>query len=100
MALSLDLLRTFLAVHRERSLTRAAQRLSLSQPAVTMQLRALEEGLGRPLFTRMPRGVSPTAAGDLLARRITEPLDQLSGLLDAGLDQPPSLAGVVHLGGP
>jgi DNA-binding transcriptional LysR family regulator len=100
MAFSLDLLRTFLAVHREGSLTRAAQRLSLSQPAVTTQLRTLEEAFGRPLFTRLPRGVSPTAAGDLLARRIAEPLDQLSGLLDAGLDQTPSLAGVVHLGGP
>jgi DNA-binding transcriptional LysR family regulator len=72
----------------------------LSQPAVTTQLRTLEEALGRPLFTRLPRGVSPTAAGDLLARRIAEPLDQLSGLLDADLDRPPSLAGVVHLGGP
>ncbi|BCJ47274.1 LysR family transcriptional regulator [Actinoplanes ianthinogenes] len=100
MAPSLDLLRTFLAVHREGSLTRAAQRLSLSQPAVTAQLRTLEEQLGRPLFTRLPRGVVPTAAGELLARRIAEPLDQLSGLLDAGLDQPASLAGVVHLGGP
>jgi DNA-binding transcriptional LysR family regulator len=87
-------------VHREGSLTRAAQRLSLSQPAVTTQLRTLEEAFGRPLFTRLPRGVSPTAAGDLLARRIAEPLDQLSGLLDADLDQTPSLAGVVHLGGP
>lgn len=100
MAPSLDLLRTFLAVHREGSLTRAAQRLSLSQPAVTAQLRALEEALGRPLFTRLPRGVAPTAAAELLARRIAEPLDQLSGLLDAGLDRPASLAGVVHLGGP
>jgi DNA-binding transcriptional LysR family regulator len=100
MALSLDLLRTFLAVHREGSLTRAARRLSLSQPAVTAQLRTLEEAVGRPLFTRQPRGVTPTAAADLLARRVAEPLDQLSGLVEAGLDQPSSLAGVVHLGGP
>jgi DNA-binding transcriptional LysR family regulator len=62
MAPSLDLLRTFLAVYREGSLTRAAQRLSLSQPAVTGQLKTLEAELGRPLFTRLPRGVEPTPA--------------------------------------
>jgi DNA-binding transcriptional LysR family regulator len=100
MALSLDLLRTFLAVYREGSLTQAAQRLSLSQPAVTAQLRAMEEALGRPLFVRLPRGVAPTPAADLLARRVAGPLDQLGEVVAAGLSPSAPLAGVVHLGGP
>lgn len=101
MPLSLDLLRTFLAVYREGSLTRAARRLSLSQPAVTAHVRTLEAELGRPLFIRLPRGVAPTAAADLLARRIADPLDQLSALTATPLDgMPVPLAGVVQLGGP
>src|SRR3954447_8008825 len=100
MPFSLDLLRTFLAVHREGSLTRAAQRLSLSQPAVTTHLRTLEDALGRQLFIRLPRGVPPPAAGHLLPRRTAEPPAQLGAVLAPGLDEPPSLAVVVHLGGP
>ena len=97
---SLDLLRTFLAVHRAGSITAAAHRLGLSQPTVTAQMRQLETTLGRPLFTRLPRGVAPTPAADLLARRIGDPLDRLAGLLVDELDEPAGLAAVVHLGGP
>ena len=109
MALSLDLLRTFLAVYREGSLTRAAHRLSLAQPTVTVQIRALEAAVGRPLFDRAPRGVTPTAAADLLARRIADPLDELAGLgglgegfggLGEGTEALFPLAGIVQLGGP
>jgi DNA-binding transcriptional LysR family regulator len=101
MTPSLDLLRTFLAIYREGSLTRAARQLSLSQPAVTAQLRALEEALGRPLFDRMPRGVKPTAMAELLARRVADPLDELGAVLTGDPDATPAaLAGVVHIGGP
>ena len=101
MAPSLDLLRTFLAVYRDGSLTRAARDLSLSQPTVTAQLKALEAELGRPLFTRLPRGVEPTAAADLLARRVAEPLDRLDALTAGGLVEPAdTFARTVHLGGP
>jgi DNA-binding transcriptional LysR family regulator len=101
MAPSLDLLRTFLAVYRDGSLTRAAQRLSLSQPAVTAQLKALEAELGRPLFTRLPRGVEPTPAAELLASRVADPLDQLAALTTGGLVEPADpFANPVHLGGP
>jgi DNA-binding transcriptional LysR family regulator len=82
MAISLDLLRTFLAVHREGSVTGAARRLALSQPTVTAQLQALEATLGRPLFVRQPRGVAPTPAADLLARPVARPLDHLAGVAE------------------
>ena len=67
------LLRHFLAVVNERSISAAAQRLAISQPALTKSIRKLETYLGAPLFERLPRGVSLTAFGETLlphARRI------------------------------
>ncbi|MBM0256847.1 LysR family transcriptional regulator [Micromonospora sp. 4G55] len=81
MKVSLDLLRSFLAVHRSGSITAAAELLGLAQPTVTAQIRALEEAVGRPLFDRVPRGVLPTPAGDELARRVADPLDRLDAVL-------------------
>jgi len=66
-------LRAFEAAVRHGSLTRAAAELGLSQPAVSMQVQALEEELGLRLLDRLPRRVVPTAAGELLfdyARRL------------------------------
>ncbi|SBT48736.1 LysR family transcriptional regulator [Micromonospora auratinigra] len=98
MKVSLDLLRSFLAVHRSGSVTGAAELLGLAQPTVTAQLRALEEAVGRPLFDRLPRGVTPTAAGDELARRVADPLDRLAAVLadDTATPYPRT----VFLGGP
>jgi len=98
VAISLDLLRSFLAIHRAGSITRGAEQLGLSQPTVTAQLKALEAAIGRPLFERQARGVLATAAGDELARRIAEPIDALRGLVVDELDEP--VAATVHLGGP
>ncbi|MEU4427970.1 LysR family transcriptional regulator, partial [Actinoplanes sp. NPDC024001] len=78
--LSLDLLHTFLAVHRAGTLTRAAELLGLSQPTVTAQLRTLESRIGQPLFVRGARGVTPTPAADDLARRLDGPLDALAAV--------------------
>ncbi|MGC4890216.1 LysR family transcriptional regulator [Micromonospora sp. DT227] len=98
MKVSLDLLRSFLAVHRAGSVTGAAELLGVAQPTVTAQLRALEEAVGRPLFDRLPRGVTPTAAGDELARRVAEPLDRLAAVL---IEEPDAAyARTVFLGGP
>ncbi|MFD5920960.1 LysR family transcriptional regulator [Kitasatospora sp. NPDC058201] len=95
----LNLLRTFLAVHRSGSFTAAARLVGLSQPTVTSQIRALERQTGRELFERQPRGVTPTPAADELAARIADPLDALAAVTGAGTG-PPSAAEPVHLGGP
>ncbi|GAA0920238.1 LysR family transcriptional regulator [Nonomuraea longicatena] len=101
MSLSFDLLRTFLAVYRTGSATRAAESLGLSQPTVTAQIRALEQALERPLFDRLPRGMAPTPAADQLARRIAGPLDSLEELVLGDLSGPAEAFGrAVHLGGP
>ncbi|MGB3376469.1 MAG: LysR family transcriptional regulator [Microbacterium sp.] len=73
----IDLLRTFLAVHRVGSITAAAGELGLSQPAVSDRIARLESHLGEPLIIRTSRGTTPTPAGDRLAVRIAEPLDRL-----------------------
>lgn len=100
VAVSLDLLRTFLAVYRAGTLTKAAAALGLSQPTVTTQLRSLEAALGEPLFLRQPRGVLPTPGADDLARRLEGPLDALAGIA-TGLGSAPGLAGrTLRLGGP
>ena len=61
-------LRTFSVVAAEGNITRAARRLSTSQPAVSKQLSELEDALGTALFHRLPRGVRLTEAGQILLR--------------------------------
>jgi DNA-binding transcriptional LysR family regulator len=61
-----DDLVAFLAVARERSFTRAAAQLGVSQSALSHTIRGLEERLGLPLLTRTTRSVAPTEAGERL----------------------------------
>ncbi|MFE0651584.1 LysR family transcriptional regulator [Streptomyces sp. NPDC059534] len=97
--MDLALLRTFVAVHRAGSFTRAAALLGLSQPAVTSQIRTLERQLGRPLFLRQARGVTPTTVGDELAHRAAPHLDALVEIAEAGLDEESGLR-TLHVAGP
>lgn len=67
MTLDPALLPTFLAVTDSGRISAAAKQLGLSQPAVTAQVRRLEDAMGASLFVRSVRGVVPTAAGEQLA---------------------------------
>src|SRR5690554_2638376 len=76
--------RAFCQVARLGSVTRAAEALFLSQPAVTLQVQALERELGTPLFERIGRRFSLTREGQLLydlARPLVEGLDGLEAEL-------------------
>ena len=97
--MDLALLRTFVTVHRAGSFTRAAALLGLSQPAVTSQIRTLERQLGRPLFLRQARGVTPTTIGDELAHKAAPHLDALVEIAERGLDDDSSVR-TLHLAGP
>ena len=77
---------TFRAVALAGRISEAARRLNLSQPAVTAQMRQLEEAAGRPLFTRHPHGVRLTSAGAALlevANRVHRLLEEAGARLAA-----------------
>src|SRR6202140_85961 len=73
----------FLAVARERSFTRAAARLGVSQSALSHTIRGLEERLGLRLLTRTTRSVSPTEAGERLLRNVGPRFEEIEAELAA-----------------
>ena len=96
--LSSELLRTFLAVAESGSITDGAARIFRSQSAASLQIRKLEETLGKPVFERHGRGVVLTELGERLlpvARDITRKLD--ATLCDLTADD---LEGKLRLGIP
>jgi len=79
-------LRVFRAVAEHLSFRKAAEHLLLTQPAVTLQIKALEDSLGVRLFDRSGRGISLTSQGALLlsyAKQIAELADRVERELDA-----------------
>jgi DNA-binding transcriptional LysR family regulator len=85
-------LRILLAVAEEKSFSAAAQRLGLTQSAVSQQMAALERETGVTLLTRTPQGVSLTEAGGMLAERSYRLLAEITSveaeLLTAGDSRP------------
>lgn len=73
-------LRSFLAIAREQNLTRAAERLNLSQSAISSQLKGLEEELGICLFERNARGMSLSESGQTLLSYAKDVLSACSSL--------------------
>lgn len=98
--MSVALLRSFLEVWRQRSISRAAVELGLTQPSVSQQIASLEAIFERKLFIRHPRGVEPTPLAEELALRIGDSLDQLENLFAETRARSSRLAGTIHLGGP
>lgn len=96
--LTLKQLRYFLALAREGHVGRAAELSAISQPALSMQIKELEENLGVPLFERTGRRLALTALGQDFAERVAEVLravDELGEFARASAD---ALSGPIRIG--
>ena len=96
--MELRVLRYFLAVAREQSITAAAETLHITQPTLSKQLRELEEELGKKLFTRGNRKITLTEEGMFLRKRaqeIVELADKTEADFAAGVG---SISGDIFIG--
>jgi DNA-binding transcriptional LysR family regulator len=94
---SLDDLLAFLAVGRERSFTKAAARLRMSQSSLSHTIRELEARLGVRLLTRTTRSVAPTEAGERLLRSIGPRFDEIDAEVSAVRELREKPAGTVRI---
>ena len=91
-------LKTFITVAEEGHLTRAAQRLNTSQPAISAHIKNLEEELGLMLFTRTPKGMRLTEEGTVLRDRAVEALSMIDNLRDQAGVLKEEVSGILRLG--
>jgi DNA-binding transcriptional LysR family regulator len=96
--LEIKQLRTFLAVAACGSVTRAAEKLHIVQPALSRQIQMLEDDLGTPLFQRMGHGMQLTEAGHLLVVRAKKALQELELAKQEISASPESISGTVVVG--
>jgi DNA-binding transcriptional LysR family regulator len=94
---NLDDLLAFVAVARERSFTKGAAKLGVSQSALSHTIRALETRLGVRLLTRTTRSVSPTEAGERLLQTVGPRLEEIDAELGALSDYREKPAGTIRL---
>src|SRR3954447_1898838 len=94
---NLNNLVAFLAVARERSFTRAAAQLGVSQSALSQTLRELEGRLGLRLLTRTTRSVAPTEAGERLFRAAAPRLEEIDAELTALSELREKPAGTIRI---
>jgi DNA-binding transcriptional LysR family regulator len=87
----------FLAVARERSFTRAAAKLGMTQSALSHIIRGLESRLGVRLLTRTTRSVSPTEAGERLLQNVAPRLEEIEAEITAISDLGDKPAGTVRI---
>lgn len=89
--MSFDQLHAFMTVAEEANLTRAAERMHISQPPLTRKIRGLEDELGTPLFLRGPNGMQLLPAGERLlvhARVILEAVEAAVSAVTSSTSDP------------
>jgi DNA-binding transcriptional LysR family regulator len=91
-------LRYFVAVAEELHFTRAAERLGIQQPPLSLQIRQLEQEIGTPLFRRLKRGVELTQTGVVLLDDARRLLDQVERTRTSVQGHARGEAGRIHLG--
>lgn len=96
--MEIRVLRYFLEIAREKSITRAAVRLHISQPTLSKQLKDLEEELGQKLFVRTNYSIKLTDAGMLLRKRAEDILDMADKTLEEFRSITDETGGDIHIG--
>ena len=96
----LNLLLVLQVLLEERNITRAAERLGVSQPALNKTLQKLRESFGDELFTRTDEGLVPTPKAAQLARGLPEALEQLDAVLQPDEFDPDTYDGAFRLAMP
>src|SRR5687767_600501 len=94
---NLDDLSAFVAVARERSFTKAAAKLGISQSALSHTMRQLEERLGVRLLSRTTRSVSPTEAGERLLHNVGHRFDEIEAEVEAVSELREKPAGTIRI---
>jgi DNA-binding transcriptional LysR family regulator len=94
---SLDDLRALVAVGRERSFTKAAAKLGVSQSALSQTVRQLEARVGIRLLTRTTRSVSPTQAGERLLQTVSPRFEEIDAELAAITELRTKPAGTIRI---
>ncbi|MFL0804874.1 MAG: LysR family transcriptional regulator [Agarilytica sp.] len=84
--IDLNLLTVFAAIYQTQNISRAAERLGMSQPATSNALNRLRKILEDPLFVRNPRGVTPTQKAKELAPTLTQAIDLIQNCLNEKTD--------------
>ncbi len=96
--MDLTQLRAFVTVAREGNLTRAAERLHLTQPAVSLQIKALQASLDLQLFTRTPAGMALTDDGAKLLPFAERVMDSLAEFRQGAASLHSTLSGTLAIG--
>ena len=99
-AVDLRQIRYFVALYEEQNTTKSAQRLNVVQPAVSMQIRRIEEEYGTQLFDRTPSGVFPNEIARSIYPDCIDILAKVGGLRDFLRHQTGDLTGVLSVGIP
>ena len=76
--INFELYRIFVAVAKEENITRASEKLNISQPAITKQIKNLESQLNMILFERKSKGLKLTIAGKELYEKLKNPIEHLN----------------------
>lgn len=98
MSIDIKDLETFLAILDSGSISRAAEDIGLTQPALSLKLKKMETELGISLFQRTPRSVVPLETARIIEPKARDLLNRLDGLREALANGITELAGQVRIG--
>jgi DNA-binding transcriptional LysR family regulator len=98
--MQLEYLRSFLEVYRTGTMTGAAKKLHLTQPAISSHIKALEASIDKPLFLRMRRGLEATPVANELAHSISAQIDSLETTLGYIKTRSSNIEGTIYLAAP